>query len=109
MLVDIISTLLKGKEEELMKKADLVNIIAEETGLTKKDVYIVINEFIEQIKQALLEEKRVDLRGFGVFEVKTRKPRIGRNPRTKEKVEIPKRKVVTFKPSKLFKVIKEER
>ncbi len=92
-----------------MKKADLVNKIAEETGLTKKDVYMVINEFIDQIKQALLNEDRVDLRGFGVFEVKTRKPRIGRNPRTREKVEIPKRKVVTFKPSKLFKVIKEER
>jgi len=100
---------LKGKEEGFMKKADLVNKIAEETGLTKKDVYMVINEFIDQIKQALLNEDRVDLRGFGVFEVKTRKPRIGRNPRTREKVEIPKRKVVTFKPSKLFKVIKEER
>ncbi len=92
-----------------MKKADLVDRIAEETGLTKKDVYIVINEFIAQIKQALWNEERVDLRGFGVFEVKTRKPRIGRNPRTREKVEIPGRKVVTFKPSKLFKVIKEEK
>ncbi len=92
-----------------MKKADLVDRIAEETGLTKKDVYIVINECIAQIKQALWNEERVDLRGFGVFEVKTRKPRIGRNPRTKEKVEIPERKVVTFKPSKLFKVIKEEK
>jgi len=100
---------LKGKEEGFMKKADLVNKIADETGLTKKDVYMVINEFIDQIKQALLNEDRVDLRGFGVFEVRTRKPRIGRNPRTREKVEIPRRKVVTFKPSKLFKVIKEER
>ncbi|MCD6132073.1 MAG: integration host factor subunit beta [Candidatus Hydrothermota bacterium] len=92
-----------------MRKQDIVDKIYEETGLPKKDIMIVVNSFLETMKEAFKAEERIELRGFGVFEVKRRKPRIGRNPRTKEEVKIPARKVITFKPSKLIKVIKEER
>jgi len=92
-----------------MRKQDIVDKIYEETGLPKKDIMIVVNSFLETMKEAFKSEERIELRGFGVFEVKRRKPRIGRNPRTKEEVKIPARKVITFKPSKLIKVIKEER
>ncbi len=91
-----------------MKKSDLVDMIAEDTGLTKKDVYLIINGFINTVKKALQEGERVDLRGFGIFEVVERKQRVGRNPRTLEKVIIPTRKVAVFKPSRLFKVIEED-
>jgi len=92
-----------------MRKQDIVDKIYEETGLPKKDIMIVVNSFLETMKEAFKAEERIELRGFGVFEVKRRKPRIGRNPRTREEVKIPARKVITFKPSKLIKVIKEER
>lgn len=92
-----------------MRKQDIVDKIYEETGLPKKDIMIVVNSFLETMKEAFKSEERIELRGFGVFEVKRRKPRIGRNPRTREEVKIPARKVITFKPSKLIKVIKEER
>ncbi|HHF53104.1 MAG TPA: integration host factor subunit beta, partial [candidate division WOR-3 bacterium] len=87
-----------------MRKQDIVDKIYEETGLPKKDIMIVVNSFLETMKEAFKSEERIELRGFGVFEVKRRKPRIGRNPRTKEEVKIPARKVITFKPSKLIKV-----
>jgi len=91
-----------------MRKQDIVDEIYQHTGLPKKDVQLVVNLFLESLKKAFLREERVELRGFGVFEVKQRKSRVGRNPRTREVVNIPPRKVVTFKPSKLVKEIRED-
>ncbi|MEO0199271.1 MAG: HU family DNA-binding protein [candidate division WOR-3 bacterium] len=90
-----------------MRKQDIVDEIYQQTGLPKKDVQLIVNLFLDSLKRAFLREERVELRGFGVFDIKLRKSRVGRNPKTKEVINIPPRKVVTFKPSKLVKEMKE--
>jgi integration host factor beta subunit len=86
-----------------MTKADLVEQIAEATGLTKKDTAVVVDGFLEAVKQALAREQNIEIRGFGSFKVKRRKARKARNPRTGDAVHVPGRLVPTFKPSKELK------
>lgn len=84
-----------------MTKRDLVIQISNETGLIQQDVLAVVQKTLDYITAALLQGKTVELRNFGVFEVKLRKPRIGRNPNDPGKdVAIPARAVVKFKPGK---------
>lgn len=84
-----------------MTKRDLVIRISEETGLVQQQVLEVVQKTLDYIAQALAEGKNVELRNFGVFEVKTRKARIGRNPNSPDTdVPIPQRSVVKFKPGK---------
>lgn len=86
-----------------MTKADLVDRIANGTGLTKIETEAVVNGFIATVIQALIDGESVELRGFGSFRVQHRAARTARNPRTKEKVEIAERDVPVFKPSKDFR------
>ncbi len=87
-----------------MTKRDLVMRIAEETGLTQQDVYAVIQKTLDYIVEALEQNETVEFRNFGVFEVRERKQRIGRNPnRPANVVTIPARKVVKFKPGKIMR------
>ena len=86
-----------------MNKAELINDAAEKAGLSKKDTEAVINAAIDVISQCLAEGDKVQLVGFGAFEVKARAERIGRNPRTKEEIKIPASKVPVFKPGKALK------
>ncbi len=86
-----------------MTKADLVDEIAQRTGLTKKDVAETVDEFLDGVARALVAGKHIEIRGFGTFKVKDRKPRIARNPRTGEQVPVPSRKVPVFKVSKELK------
>ena len=87
-----------------MTKRDLVVRIADETGLIQKDVYAVIQKSLNYIVEALEEGDTVEFRNFGVFEVRERKQRIGRNPNKPENVvTIPARKVVKFKPGKIMR------
>ena len=86
-----------------MTKADLVEQIADATGLTKKDTAVVVDGFLEAVKQAMAQEKNIEIRGFGSFKVKRRKARKARNPRTGDPVQVPSRHVPTFKPSKELK------
>jgi len=86
-----------------MTKADLVEKVAEKTGLTRTDVMVVVENFLEQIKKSLEEGHNIEIRGFGTFKVKARKARKARNPRTGEEVPVPTRKVPVFKPSNEFK------
>lgn len=86
-----------------MTKADLVEQIAEATGLTKKDTAVVVDGFLEAVKQAMAQEKNIEIRGFGSFKIKNRKARKARNPRTGDPVQVPSRQVPTFKPSKELK------
>jgi nucleoid DNA-binding protein len=84
-----------------MTKRDLVVRISEETGLVQQRVLEVIQRTLDYISDALAQGETVELRNFGVFEVKVRKPRIGRNPNSPETdVRIPPRAVVKFKPGK---------
>jgi nucleoid DNA-binding protein len=86
-----------------MTKRELVIRVANTLGMTQSDVAKVIEGTFETISQALAEGERWELRDFGVFEVKTRASRIGRNPRTGDQVPVPERKVVTFRPGKKMK------
>ena len=86
-----------------MNKTELIAIAAENAGLTKKDTERVLNAAIDAISLALVKGEKVQLSSFGTFETKTRQARIGRNPHTKEAVEIPATRVPAFKASKALK------
>lgn len=87
-----------------MTKRQMVLKIAEETGLIQADVAAVVQRSLEHIIESLQNEENVEFRNFGVFEVQTRKSRVGRNPKKPDQtVTIPERKVVKFKPGKVMK------
>ena len=86
-----------------MKKADLVEAIAKQTGLTKADANRALEATFEVITKALKKGERVPVAGFGTFNVSKRKAREGRNPQTGAKVKIPARKAVTFKAGAALK------
>ena len=80
-----------------MNKTELIAIAAENSGMTKKDTERVLNAAIDAITAALVKGDKVQLSGFGIFETKNREARIGRNPHTKEAIEIPATRVPAFK------------
>ncbi len=82
-----------------MNRTDLVNEIAAKAGINKASAKAALDACLESIAQALANEDKVALLGFGTFTVVQKEARTGVNPRTKEKIEIPARKVVKFKPS----------
>ena len=87
-----------------MTKRDLIMRISEETGLIQEDVKAVLQKSLDYIVDALEKNETVEFRNFGVFEVRERKERIGRNPNKPEyDVTIPARRVVKFKPGKVMK------
>jgi len=88
-----------------MNKTDLIAAAAEKSGISKKDAERVLNAAIDTVTAALVKGERVQLSGFGIFETKEREARVGRNPRTKEAIEIPATRTPAFKPSKLLKDI----
>ncbi len=86
-----------------MTKAEIVSNIAESTGLTKKEVATVVNNFFAEVKKALAAKEHIEIRGFGTFKVVSRNQRKARNPHTGEAVVVPKRLVPVFKPSRAIK------
>ena len=86
-----------------MNKAELINAAAEKAGLSKKDTENALNAALDVIAAALAEGDKIQLVGFGSFEVKSRAARIGRNPRTKEQIDIPASKIPVFKAGKALK------
>ncbi len=86
-----------------MNKNELIAAIAEKTGLTKKDTERVVSATFETITAELVKGERVQMSGFGIFETKTRAARTGRNPVTKQSIEIPESRVPVFKASKTLK------
>lgn len=86
-----------------MNKAELVAAVAEKTALSKKDSEKAVNAAFEAITAALVGGDKVQLVGFGAFEVKERNARVGRNPKTKETIEIPASRVASFKVGKALK------
>jgi nucleoid DNA-binding protein len=83
-----------------LTKKDIVRTISEEIGLTQQQTKDVVQRTFDAIIEALASERRIELRNFGVFEVKQRAARTARNPRTGVQVEVPEKFVVTFKPGK---------
>jgi DNA-binding protein HU-beta len=87
-----------------MTKADLVDRVASRTGLTKRDVALVVEELLEGIKDALAQHRHIEIREFGTFKVKKRKASMKYNPRDRsQKVVVPEKVVPVFKPSKFLK------
>ena len=86
-----------------MKKSELVEVVAEKTGLTKADATRAIDAMFETITEVLKKGDKVPVAGFGTFAVSNRKAREGRNPQTGEKVKIAARNAVTFKPGTALK------
>ena len=85
-----------------MRKADLVNEIAEKTGVPKVDVLVTLEQFFKEVKQSLEDGENVYVRGFGSFVVKKRKKKIGRNIQKNTANEIPAHYIPHFRPSKDF-------
>ena len=86
-----------------MNKPELISVMAEKSGLTKKDAESALDAFVDTITEALAKGDKVQLIGFGAFEVKERAARVGRNPQTKEEIQIPASKSACFKPGKALK------
>jgi len=86
-----------------MNKTELIAAVAEKCGMTKKDAERVVNATIETVEAKLVAGEMVSLSGFGIFEVKAREARVGRNPRTKETIQIPATRLPVFKASKALK------
>lgn len=102
-IVDTSSVPLPLSRDDLnVTKADIVDKIANETGLTKLETKAVVDGLLVSIIEALSEGKRIELRGFGVFSVRSRKPRMARNPRTGDPVPLEEKFIPSFKVSSEF-------
>ena len=86
-----------------MIKADIINKVAEQADITKVKAVEAVEAVFEAMKMAIKRGERIELRGFGVFQVKDRKRGIGRNPKTGREVEIPPGKTIRFKPGKALR------
>ncbi len=90
-----------------MTKTEIVELVAEKTGRTARDTKIVVEQFLEEVKNCLVEGKHLEIRGFGTFKVKDQKARKAWNPRTGEELAVPARKKAVFKVSgKLNEMLK---
>ena len=83
-----------------MKKSDLVDVIAEKSGVAKSQAQAIVDDLLELLSDALSKGEKIDLRGFGTFSVRDSAARTGRNPQTGETIQIPARRVPGFKPGK---------
>ena len=86
-----------------MTKKEIVLKISEETNLKQIDVKKVVQRVLDHVVEALTKGETVELRNFGVFKVRSRKPRVGRNPKTGVAVQIPEKRIVTFKSGMVMK------
>ena len=91
-----------------MTKADLVDRVTALGDLTRRDGEIIVDTLFESVIGALKAGDKIEIRGFGSFRTRQRKPRVGRNPKTGERVEVPAKKIPFFKPSKELKDLVNE-
>ena len=92
-----------------MTKAELVERVANQINLTKKQTEVVVNTVFSSITESLAEGKKVELRGFGSFRIRQRNARVGRNPKSGQKVDVPSKKVPFFKAGKELRELVDER
>ncbi len=86
-----------------MTKADLIARVSQAVEMTRKDSEIIVETIFDSIVKSLHASKKIEIRGFGSFRTRQRQPRIGRNPKTGARVEVPSKTVAYFKPSKELK------
>jgi len=92
-----------------MTKAELVEKVANQINLTKKQTEVVVNTVFSSITESLAEGKKVELRGFGSFRIRQRNARVGRNPKSGQKVDVPSKKVPFFKAGKELRELVDEK
>lgn len=100
--------LFTGGGNFLMTKAELVERVANQINLTKKQTEVVVNTVFSSITDSLAEGKKVELRGFGSFRIRQRNARVGRNPKSGQKVDVPSKKVPFFKAGKELRQLVDE-
>ena len=88
------------KKREVLKRSDLIRILAEKRGLNTRVASKVVENFFDAIKEAIKNDERVEIRGFGSFELRKYGSYTGINPRTKERIKVPPKKLPFFKPGK---------
>jgi integration host factor subunit beta len=88
-----------------MTKADLIEEVSQEVALTRKDAEVIVEAIFDSIVRSLRGNDKIEIRGFGSFRTRQRQRRVGRNPKTGARVEVPAKKVHYFKPSKELKDI----
>lgn len=86
-----------------MTKADIIENVYEKVGFSKKESAEIVEMVFDTIKETLEKAEKIKISGFGNFVIRSKKPRVGRNPQTGEEIEISARKVLTFKPSQVLK------
>lgn len=86
-----------------MTKADLIDEVSRIAELTRKDSEIIVESIFDSVVNSLRAGDKIEIRGFGSFRTRQRKPRVGRNPKTGDRVEVPAKKIPFFKPSKELK------
>jgi integration host factor subunit beta len=86
-----------------MTKADLIEEVSKMVELTRKDSEVVVDTIFDSIVHSLRSGDKIEIRGFGSFRTRQRKPRVGRNPKTGDRVDVPAKKIPFFKPSKELK------
>jgi len=91
------------RESANMTKADLIEEVSRLADLTRKDSEIIVETIFESIVTSLRAGDKIEIRGFGSFRTRQRKPRVGRNPKTGDRVDVPAKKIPFFKPSKELK------
>ena len=91
------------QKARIMTKADLIDEVSRIVELTRKDSEVIVETIFGSIVRSLHTGDKIEIRGFGSFRTRQRKPRIGRNPKTGDKVEVPAKKIPFFKPSKELK------
>jgi nucleoid DNA-binding protein len=92
----------QARENSVVTKKEIVKTISDETGLNQQQIKAIVQKTFDSIVSTLVEEGRIELRNFGVFQVRPRAARKARNPRTGRQVEVPEKFVVTFKPGKVM-------
>ena len=91
------------QQRGVMTKADLIDEVSRLAELTRKDSEVILETIFDSVVRSLRAGDKIEIRGFGSFRTRQRKPRIGRNPKTGERVEVPAKKIPFFKPSKELK------
>src|SRR6476660_4283156 len=89
--------------EGVMTKADLIDEVSRLAELTRKDSEVIVETIFDSVVRSLRAGDKIEIRGFGSFRTRQRRPRVGRNPKTGERVEVPAKKIPFFKPSKELK------
>jgi nucleoid DNA-binding protein len=91
------------REEYSLNKAEIVDKISKDINLTKKEISLIVDSLLKKMKTCIFNDERIELRSFGTFGTKVRKPRLARNPKTNQELFVPEHKIVYFKPGKELK------